>query len=808
MFKNYILVAWRGMMKQKMYSAIKVGGFAIGIAACLLIGLFIMDELSYDQQYPDKDRIYRVLGVIAMDGETRREVWMPPPFAETLKSDYEEVEETGRLNPVILFGAGENEVRRIDRQESFHEEHFTYADQSLLNLLRVPMVAGSREHALSRPNTIVISQSRAEKYFPGEEALGKVLILNNDETRQYTVGGVMEDFPANSHLKYDFFITMTGLEFYQGEQKSWGSSNYPTYVVLKEGVDPVAFANKMKAMIEVYWVPMLIEGGMANARELLSKVWFELQPVTDIHLYKAPVVDDLPHGDIRLVWLFAGITVFILLIASVNFINLSTAKSANRAREVGIRKVVGSHRNHLINQFLAESILYSLVSFLLALLLVQLSLPFFNHLAQKQIVFPWQQWWVIPALLLSAVGVGILAGLYPSVYLSSFRPVQVLKGSLARGSKTSMTRSVLVVFQFATSIILIICTFVISRQMDFILNKKLGFAKEQVVLLHGTKSLGNQVRTFRDELLAVSGVKNVSIGDYLPVRGTNRNGNTFWKEGRANQERGVGGQKWIVDDNYIGTLGMKLVAGRDFSRELESDNSAVIINQKMVHELGLTNPVGQRITNGDAPWTIIGVVEDFHFESMKEEIGPLCMLRGESNGMVAVKVETGGMAQHLRSITEVWKKISPNQTIRYSFLDEGYARMYEDVNRTRVIFVSFAGLGILVACLGLFALSSFMAEQRSKEIGIRVVLGASVKGIVRLLTQNFVVLVLISFVIAAPVAWWVMKQWLSDFAYRTNMGWELFVYSGLLAVIIALITVSFQALRVAMANPVNSLRSE
>lgn len=808
MFKNYFTVGWRNMTKQKMYSAIKVGGFAIGISACLLIGLFILDELSYDQQYPDKDRLYRVLGVITVEGEERREVWMPPPFAEALQKDYEEVEAVGRLNPVILFGAGENEVRRIDRQESFHEENFTYADQSLLNMLQVPMVAGSRAHALNKPNSIVISRSRAEKYFPGEDAIGKVLILNNDENRQYTVGGVMEDFPANSHLKYNFLITMTGLEFYQGEQKSWGSSNYPTYVLLKKNVDPKEFARKMHAMIETYWVPMLVNSGVTNAKELLSTVWFELQPITDIHIYSNPVYDDLPHGDIRLVWLFGGIAVFILLIASVNFINLSTAKSANRAKEVGIRKVVGSHRNHLVYQFLTESIFYSFISFFLGLLLVQLCLPFFNHLAVKQIVFPWTVWWVIPGAITAALIVGIMAGLYPSLYLSSFKPVQVLKGSVARGSKTSMTRNVLVVFQFSISIVLIISTLVISRQMDFILTKNLGFAKEQVVLIHGTKSLGNQIRTFRDELLTVSGIKNVSIGDYLPVRGSNRNGNTFWKEGRANQEQGVGGQKWIVDDTYIKTMGMKIIAGRDFSRDLKSDTSSVIINQKMAREMGYADPVGMRITNGDAPWTIIGVVEDFHFESMKEAIGPLCMIRGESNGMVSVKVAGGDMSQHLKGITETWKKISPNQTIRYSFLDEGYARMYEDVERTRSIFVSFAGLGILVACLGLFALSSFMAEQRSKEISIRVVLGASVKGIVQLLTQNFVILVLISFVIAAPVAWWVMKQWLSDFAYRTDISWELFMYSGLMAVIVALITVSFQALRAALANPVKSLRSE
>jgi putative ABC transport system permease protein len=505
--------------------------------------------------------------------------------------------------------------------------------------------------------------------------------------------------------------------------------------------------------------------------------------------------------------MFGGIAIFILMLACINFINLSTAKSANRAKEVGLRKVVGSQRTSLVQQFLSESILFSVVSFLLALIILWAALPYFNQLAGKTIIVPWSAWWFFPILISAALIVGIIAGLYPSFYLSSFKPIDVLKGSVARGMKNSHARSTMVVFQFTTSIILIVGTFVIHKQMNFMLTKKVGFDKEQVVMVHGANTLDKQQQSFKDELLKLADVQNVTISNYLPVEGTNRDQNMFWRDGKSQEEIGIGAQIWEVDENYIGTMGMKLAAGRNFDRNLASDSSAIIINQSMAKDLGLKNPLGERIMNWRS-WHVIGVVEDFHFNSMKGKIGSLCFVRGRGGNIASVKVNTTNMQNAIQSISTLWKKFMPHQAIRYSFLDESYARMYDDVRRTGNIFASFAILAIIVACLGLFALSAFMVEQRNKEISIRLVLGASLQSIFRLLTDQFIKLVLISFVLAVPASWYMMQAWLKDYEYRIGIGWEVFLISGLLSVVIALLTVSYQSIRAALANPANSLRSE
>jgi putative ABC transport system permease protein len=801
-------MGWRNLTKQKMYSAIKIGGFAMGIAACLLITLFILDEMSYDKIIPDKERIFRVIGAYNNNGQEQKDVWFPAPFGPTLVEDYPEIEKAGRLNSNSLFGAGSNEVRRSDREENSHEEKITFADQALLDILQLPMVYGSREHALEQVNSIVITKSKAEKYFPKENPIGKSFIFNNDTKNLYTVGGVIEDFPSNSHLDYDFIITMTGREFYQGEQTNWQASNYPTYIKLRPGTSPSELAKKLMGSVHKYWVPLMVKSGVPNIEEELKKLHFELQPIADIYLKSDGVSDALSHGDMRFIWLFGAIAGFILVIACINFINLSTAKSANRAKEVGLRKVVGSFRSHLIKQFLTESLVFSFLSFLLGVMLAWLLLPYFNLLAAKSLSFPWTQWWLVPSILVATLVVGLLAGLYPSFYLSAFKPIQVLKGNLARGSKNSGTRSLLVVFQFTTSIVLIIGTFIIYRQMQYVLNKKVGFDKDHVVLIHGTNTLKEQLPTFKSELENLGEVKSVTISDYLPVKGTKRNGNGFWKEGKVNQEREVNTQKWRVDHDYLKTLGMKIVQGRDFNPDMPTDSGSIIINQAMAKQMELKDPIGQRITNGGPVWNVIGVVEDFHYESLKQTIEPLCLILGKEASIVSVKVNGSDMSSLLGSVNKVWKKFSPHQPIRYSFLDESYAMMYEDVQRMGRIFTGFAVLAIIVACLGLFALSAFMVEQRSKEISIRLVLGAPMNTIFRMLTSNFVKLVLISFVIAAPLGYFLMNKWLEDYQYKTELSWDIFAMAGGMAVMIALLTISYQSVRAALVNPVDNLRSE
>ncbi len=809
MLQSYCKIGWRSLLRQKMYSLIKIGGFAMGLAACFLIALFIRDELQYDQHVPDGDHIYRVIGVFDNGDELNKDVWFAAPFASAIQQDFPEIEKAGRLNPVPLFGAGSNEVRRADKPDNSYDEGFTFADQELLDVFQIPIINGNRDKALTNPNSIVISESKARKYFPHEDPIGKVLIINENESKPYLITAVMEDFPVASHLNYSFLITLEGVNFYPGEQTNWGASNYPTYVKVRPQTNIKELEAKMtKGVIEKYVRPMLLDQGLPNVDEMLSKGRLELQPLHDIHLHSQGIHDRLNHGDIRFVWLFGGVAGLILILACVNFINLATARSANRAKEVGIRKSIGSMRSHLVNQFLTESVILSFIAFVIGALLTALLLPYFNNLSGKALIFPWTAWWMVPILVAAALLIGGLAGCYPAFYLSSFKPVQVLKGSVSQGSKNSMTRNLLVIFQFTSSIVLIVGTFVIYGQMDFILNTKLGFDKDQVILLQGTNTLGKQVFTLKEELKALPDIQSVSISDYLPVRGTKRNGNTFWKEGMVNTENGVSAQRWRVDHDYIKTLGMQLMEGRDFAPDMPTDSGTVIINEAMVRQLGLSNPIGERITNKGSTWTVIGVVKDFHFESMKDEIRPVCLSLALSPSTISLKMASDDMQRTIASITSVWNKMSPNQPIRFAFLDESYARTYADVERLGKIFTSFAVFAVIVACLGLFGLSVFMVSQRSKEISIRIVLGASMQSILQLLTRNFVLLVIISFAIAVPVAWYTMQTWLQDYVYRIEITWEVFAYAGAIALVIAFLTVSYQSVRAALENPVKGLRSE
>lgn len=811
MFKNNLKIAWRTLLKQKMYSSIKIGGFAIGIAASILITLFIAHELSYDQHFAEKDRIFRVIKSDVYRGEKNSAVWFPAPMARVLVDDFPEIENAGRFNAGALFGAGSNEVRRADQTVNSHEEKLVYADQSLFDILQPDFVHGDPATALASPNTIVITESKSIKYFQDENPIGKRLVINNNVENPYIIGGVIEDFPENTHIDYEMFITMTGREFWRGEQNYWGAQNYPTYVLVKPGTDIKALEDKLHTIAVNYILPRLIRDGEVGAEEEVKNISYQLQPVTDIHLLSGDIHDTNVNSDVKFVWLFGIIAIFIMVIASINFINLSTAKSANRAKEVGLRKVVGSYRINLVRQFLTESLLYSFLSFIAGLTLAVILLPYFNNLADKSLIMPFNEWWFLPSLLAAIILVGLLSGLYPSFYLSGFKPIEVLKGKISMGSKSAGLRSLLVVFQFTTSIVLIIGTVVIYQQVDYVLNKKLGYDKDQVLVLNGTGTMGEKINSFRDELLKLSDIQHASIGDYLPINGTKRNGNGFWKQGRTKEDEGIYGQFWECDPNYVETLGIKMIAGRDFEEGMASDSSAAIINETLAKKLNLDNPIGAIITNGytrEEGFRVIGVMQDFHFESLKGGIDGLCMVLGNSPGMVTVKVKTEDMARTIDAITNVWNEFSPNQPIRMNFLDRSYEMMYEDVKTSGYIFTLFAVLAIIVACLGLFALSAFMVEQRTKEIGIRLVLGASLKSIFTLLTTNFIKLVSISLVIAAPISWFIMQNWLDDFKYRIEMSWSVFAIAGLITFFIAVATISFESIKAGMMNPANSLRSE
>ncbi len=812
MLKNYFKIGWRSLVKQKMYSAIKIGGFALGIAACLLITLYIKDELSYDKHYAKSKNLYRVLGVIKEGNGLDKNIFFPAPMSKALQEDYPEVRRAGRYNASELFGAGNNEVRPVDQLENSYDQGFVYFDQELADILELPFIHGSAKRALEEPNAIVLTKRKADKYFPNQDPVGKILIIDNKIDKPYTVGGVIEDFKTTSHIQFDFLIGTKGLAFWKEEQSDWGASNYAVYVQLDERANVAELEKKMsKGILEKYFIPMMIEGGMsvADAHKFIDErgARLELQPIDRIHLYSAGVHDGLTHGDIRFVWLFAAIAGLILVIAVINFINLSTAKSANRAKEVGLRKVVGSMRSSIVQQFLTESVLFSMLSFVVGIVLAFFLLPYFNILSAKSLVFPWSEWLLLPIIFGASLMIGLLAGVYPSFYLSSFQPIQVLKGAISKGSKGSPLRSALVVFQFTTSVVLIVGTIIIYQQMEFILNKKIGFEKDQVLMIQGAGTLGDQATSFKNELLKTSQIKSVTISDYLPVRGTKRNQNEFWNDGKKSQDNAIAAQIWKVDHDYIPTLEMKVVDGRNFQRDMATDSSAIIVNQSMAKEIG-GEVIGKRIEGYQDKYTIIGIVEDFHYESMKENIQPLCFTLGNSPSIISLKVNSQNMSEVIESTTEVWKKFAPHQPIRFAFLDDSYAAMYADVQRMGRIFTCFAVFAIIVACLGLFALSAFMIEQRSKEIGIRLVMGASLKNIFNLLTIDFIKLVILSIVMAVPLAWYAMRQWLQDFAYRVDITWQVFAVAGLVALLIALFTISYQSVRAGLVNPVKSLRSE
>ncbi len=810
MFKNHLKIAWRNIGKDKMFTTIKIGGFAIGIAACILIFLFIRNEISYDTYNTKKDQAYRVIGEIMFNGEKTRHVFFPSPFSKALSNDYPEIEKSGRFLKHELLSPVGKELRTIDQTQSTFEDEFVFVDPSLLDILDIPLILGNRENALSAPNSIVISKRKADKYFPDGNALGKLIILDDDIDNPYTIGGVMEATSTNSHFKYDFLITKAHHEFWEGESTNWLSSNYANYVLLKSDVDVAALEKKLMQIFDKYAAPAL-QGNASEKeiQEMRNSSRFILQPITDIHLRSVNIHDNLSHSDIRFVWLFGGIAIFILILACINFINLSTAKSANRAKEVGLRKTVGAFRLSLITQFLIESIIFSCISFALGVLLAWILLPFFNEIASKELYMPWDDFWFLPVITVVSIVVGIIAGIYPSFYLSSFKPVDVLKGSLSSGSKSRSLRSGLVIFQFSVSVILLIGTLVIYRQMDYILNKELGYNKDQVLIIKGTNSLGDKVMTFKEELLSLSGINQVSISDYLPITETKRNSNSFWKEGLVGENKGIAGQMWRVDEDYIKTLGMKLEKGRNFSINRSNDiESGAIINQKMVEQLGLINPVGKKITNGGQTFEVIGVVENFHFDSLKESILPLCMAIGNSSSIVSARMDTDSSENLIKSVTTIWNKLSPNQSIRYTFLDQRFAVMHKDIRRLGIIFNSFALFALFVACLGLFALSAFMVEQRNKEISIRMVLGASHFTIYKLLSTDFLKLVSISVVVASPIAWFVMRRWLEDFAYKVTLNWQIFVWCAILVTIIAILTVSYQSIRATFIKPLKSLRTE
>ena len=814
MIRNHLTIAWRNLKRHEFYSLINISGLAIGVAVCIIIMLFVLEELRYDSFNTKADRIFRVHNELKYGDNHFQMNACSAPTGQMLAENFPEIESTVRF---IQFGT--YLVKPDDTVENIKEENLAWTDSSVFRIFSLNVIAGDARTALTEPASIAISERAAKKYFPSGSPLGKSLILDNNY--HFRVTAVYEDIPKASHFHFDFLMSLAG-DFPPAKMAQrtalFNSFNFRTYLLLKPGNDGNALETKLSGFIEKYRRQQSPDGSFSMEKFRASGNMHEmtLMPLRDIHLHSHLDGEFESNGSIEYVYLFSTIAAFILLIACINFMNLSTARSANRAKEVGVRKVMGSLRATLMRQFLIESTLITLFAFILAICLAYLLLPFFNILSQKELALPINDIGFYAALLGAGLVVGSLAGIYPAFYLSAFRPANVLKGQPSASMKGASIRSALVVFQFVISIFLIVGAIAVNRQLVYMKTKQLGFEKEQVLIVHDAYALRpNKVQTFKDEALRTGSVETASISGNVPVEIQNagRGDRTFWKSGNEpTPENLVNMQNWRIDYDYIETFKMNIESGRGFSEQFPSDSFAVVLNETAVLQLGLgENPIGQKISAGSGEtnsWTIIGVVEDFNFTSMRENIAPLGLFLGNSDGFVSFRFRVDNPQKVIRDVEKVWKSLAPGQPFQYSFLDEDFAKMYASEERLGKIFTIFATLAIAIACLGLFALTAFTAEQRSKEIGIRKVLGASINSIVLLLSRDFGKLIIVAFIISAPLAWYAVRWWLEMYTYKASIGMPVYLMAGAVSFIVAMLTITFHAIKAASANPVTSLRSE
>ena len=769
--------------------------------------LFVENELSYDRFNKKADQIVRVIFRGSASGAQMNEATVMPPTAARLKADYPEVLESTRLKfggvPIFKY-----------EDKSFKGDQFAFADSNFLDVFTLPLIQGDKKTALLQPNTAVISEEMAHKFFGNTNPMGKV-IFNKDYSSNYKITGVIEKIPTNSHFHFDLFVSMASNP--ERNNDSWLTSSYYTYLVLPKNFDYKQLEAKLPQVVEKYMSPQLEKAlglTLADYRKKGDDLGLYLQPINDIHLHSNLTDEFEPGGDIKYVYIFSAISLFMLLIACINFMNLSTAGASKRAKEIGIRKVLGSAKRELIKQFLTESVLLTLISLAFSVLLVIVALPAFNSLADKNLSINLvKHIWVIPGLILFGLFVGLLAGSYPAFFLSSFKPILVLKGKINNGSKTVGLRSSLVVFQFFVSIALIFGTTVVYKQLSFMLHKDLGYNKDNLIVLPETYLLGKNEQSFYNELRQDTRISNATISGYIPAGQTNTNNFIVYPDN--NTSHLVKTICYGVDEHYIPTLGMKIAKGRNFSKNLTSDSTGVILNETAVRVFGWEkNPIGHTITKPDNSGekhtlTVVGVVKDFNFRSLRERISPLVMILGEYYGRsFIIKANTKDVGGLVKSMKTKWESYQTGTPFAYSFFNDRLNQNYQAEAKTGRILAVFSGLTVLVASLGLFGLAMFTARQRTKEIGIRKVLGASVFSITSLLSRDFIKLVLVALVIASPLAWYVMNTWLQDFEYRTSIQWWMFAFAGCLAILIAFVTISFQAIKAALANPIKSLRTE
>ena len=788
MILDYFRIALRNLWRYKTYAFINISGLAVGIACFLLISLFVRHELSYDRFHENADRIYRVT---QRENRTGRIVTRPAVFQSVgpgLLREFPEVENAVRFDRSLNIS-----VKRGDR--TFLETGFFYTDSTVFDVFSFPLIAGSPKQALAEPNSIVITEAMAEKYFGDEDPIGGILIV--DGQREFRVTGVVKNIPQHSHLKFKFLASVSPAEL---DPSRWRGFCY-TYILLSEDASPGALEAKLPEFI--------VKNRGEAARDILQ---FHLQPLTDIHLHSNMEFELEPNGDIRVVYVFTSIAVFILFIACINYMNLSTARYTHRATEVGMRKIVGAHRGQLVRQFLFESFMMTLFAFPVALLLSTEFLPTFNALAGRVLTFDvWRDWRISLQLFALLCFVSLVSGSYPAYCMSAFQPVRLFKGDVRIGMTGLRLRRILVLFQFVISIILIVCTLVGHRQLMYIRNKQLGFDKENTVVISTLKAgeVKERYDAFKQALLRYPNVIGVTGSNAVP--GQTITIDMFKPEGAGDEDRLIL-NSLLVDYDFIRTLGLEIVDGRDFSREYLTDaNAAFILNESAVERIGWKSAVDKEFEYVHfRKGSVIGVVRDFHFRSLHQHIEPVVMCVMPSNAFIyeiTVKIKPMDVPGTLAFIKQTWNVFS-NRPMDYFFLDENFDLLHRPDEKLTGVFRIFAGLAIFITCLGLFGLVSFTAEQRTKEIGIRKVLGATVSNVVFLLSKAFMKWVVLANVIAWPVAYILMSRWLQDFAHRTRLSVWIFVLSAVLTSAIALLTIGYQTILAAVKNPVHTLKHE
>lgn len=805
MFKNYILVTLRHMRRHIGYTALNIAGLAVGLAVCLLILLFVRDEQQFDRFHEDADRIFRVTLTRADAEPEAAEEHMAPMFGPILVEGLPEVEHAVRFlaRTGSLFG-------REDGGLSAYEDAFIYADSNFFEVFSFPLLQGDPATALDRPLTVVLTERAAQRYFGDDDPVGETLLFNN--THRFEVTGVAADVPAQSSIQFEFVASFATVRQIPEEasmfNSGWGVRAYPTFVRLDETASPTVVGEK---------IPQLL--AQHTDADFVINNRFTLEPITEIYLH-SPASNQLgAQGDIRYIYIFSALALLVLLIACINYMNMATARSAGRAREVGVRKVVGAKRGQLAGQFLSESLLLSLCAMLLAIGIVAAVLPLFEVLIGRAMPFHlFEEPDLIGVLVGVALVVGLVSGSYPALLLSRFKPVAVLKGRFAQASSGAAFRKGLVVFQFTVSVALIAGTLIIHEQLDYMRSKGLGLNPEQVLVLPlqgsnvGEPSpIAQQPEAFRSELANLASVENVAYSSVVPTRGASRFG---YRAEETDPWSYV--SLYRVTPSFLPTLDMTLLRGEDYATTVPPQPTDVLLNETAMRLFGwqdsqeaLGQVVPMRV--GRDPLRVRGIVEDFHFESLHRSIQPVMFRPLEEGGRVryvVARVSADRLPETIQQVEALWQQFSPEHPFAYFFLDDAFDRLYQTEDRLARIFNAFTLTAILIACLGLFGLAAYSAEQRTKEIGIRKVFGATVTHLVALLSKDFLKLVVVSFVVAMPIAYATMQRWLEDFAYRMDIGWGLFVVAGVLALVIALVTVSYQAIRAALANPIDSLRYE